>query len=98
MPEYTRRSLRPQDYERELVPPPESIRMRWLELMQRLHIDWRTLVDLPEPERQFRRHIVRWVMGDPAGGGARRSLPAGIVVHAWIPGDDPEHIVLMRTR
>jgi hypothetical protein len=96
MTERTIKSLRQQDYEHELPLPPERIRMRFLELLERLQIDWRTNVSLREHERRFRREIVRWVMGDLYRG-ARRSLPAGYVVHAWMT-DDPTSIVVMRTR
>jgi hypothetical protein len=96
MTERTIKSLRQQDYEHELPPPPQRIRLRFLELLESLRIDWRTSVPLPEHERRFRREIVRWVMGDLYRG-ARRSLPAGYVVHAWMT-DDPTSIVVMRTR
>jgi hypothetical protein len=92
----TIKSLRQQDHEHELPPPPERIRMRWLELLESLKPDWRTDILLPDHERRFRRNIIRWVMGDMHSG-ARRSLPAGYVIHAWMT-DDPNSIVVMRTR
>jgi hypothetical protein len=81
-------------HQTELLPPPEGVRFRWLELLQQLRVDWRTTLTLPAYEVPFRRHIVRWVMGEY---GARRSLPAGMVFHAWLP-DDFDKITVIRTR
>jgi len=95
-----RARLKFEDWEREFPLPPEPIRMRFLGLMTLLAVDWRTVVEMRDHERRFRREIIRWIMGDPIGGRAvaRRSLPTGYVVHAWVDEKRPDTIVLMRTR
>lgn len=79
----------------QLPPPPEVIRLRWLELIERLRIGWRTVIDLQDRERQFRRNIIRWVMAEH---GARRSLPTGYAVQCWQSAKHPNAIVVVRTR
>ncbi len=61
----------------EIPPPPAKVRLRWLELIQRLEPDAWVPTELTREERGLQRNIVRWVMGER---GARRSLPAGIVI------------------
>jgi len=84
-----------EEFEAEMPPPPETIRMRWLELLERLTVDWRSPIEMRPVERRFRRNIIRWIMGQD---GARRSLPAGYVLHAWIDDRTPDAIIVMRTR
>jgi len=101
MSEPVRRArFKAEDWEREFPLPPEPIRLRFIDLMISLTSDWRTVVELRDHERRFRREIIRWIMGDPHGGRAvaRRSLPTGYVVHAWVDERQPDAIVLMRTR
>jgi hypothetical protein len=83
------------DYAMEMPPPPESIQQRWLYVMEPLAIGWRTVIELGQHERRFRRNIVRWIM---ARHGACVRLPSGMVVHAWSDAKDEGVIVLMRTR
>ena len=79
----------------ELPPPPESVRMRWLYLIERLVVEITTVVKLADHERRFARNIIRWIMDER---GARRSLPTGYRVQAWLRAREPNAIVLVRTR
>lgn len=91
-------TLKRDDYDAEMAPPPESIRMRWLGVLEGLSVDLKVVSVLPRHEIRFRRNIVRWIMREPEAGGARRSLPSGIVVHAWLNDRDERAITMMRTR
>jgi hypothetical protein len=83
------------DWLAEAKLPPESIRLRWLERLEALRLDWRTEVELAPHELRFRREIVRWIMSSH---GACRSLPSGYVLHCWPNLKNEARIVLMRTR
>jgi len=88
-------SLKADEWAMELPPPPEAIRLAWLYRLERLIPEMRTEVPLAAHEARFARNIIRWVM---APTGARRSLPTGYCVQAWLPQRGPPAIVLMRTR
>jgi len=86
------------EHAHDLPPPPEKIRARLLPQLEALRLDWRTEVPLQLQEQRFRREIVRWIMADPRQAtSARRSLPPGYVVHAWMP-ENPARLVVVRTR
>lgn len=98
MTQVTIKSLRQQDHEHDLLPPPDVIRVRLLPELEQLTLDWRAELPLKSHERRFRRNIVRWIMADARRAeSAARALPAGYVIHAWMT-DDPAKIVVMRTR
>ncbi len=84
-----------EDWAMDMPPPPEGIRMRWLEVLERLAVEWRTVIGLPPAERRYCRNIVRWIMAER---GARRSLPTGYIVQAWPADRNGNSIVLVRTR
>jgi len=73
-----RASLKFEDWQQEFPLPPEPIRMRFLGLMTLLAVDWRTVVEMRDHERRFRREIIRWIMGDPIGGHGGTALDADL--------------------
>lgn len=81
------------DWNNNYPPPPLPVRLSWLDKIQRLSLGYKITIELERDHRSLARNIIRWIM---ANDGARRSLPAGIVVHAWIKR--PGVISLMRTQ